>query len=597
MHKIFQVNIGEETLVEISQRFFVYAVKNRIEFLLLCAFCFALFIENPSTDYVQNSMAVICVYLAIIFSIIKKDAMAMLSKYAPAPAFVIGWICMLVIYCFVSPVVTLALMYTSSFAFIPLLIMSGFMRSINIVFLLTLLRTFSVLVAIHCIIDFIATGERSSFFVIDPNFIGGILGFFFVGYFFEFVNKKLSYIKANLFCSLLIGVGMATTQSRSALLLTVFVILLLMVFSKQGCFRKRIRAASMLLLVVVVSWVLVITIASLRGNSSLAQGRINSATHSMSARIEIWAASVKMFQEAPVLGKGLGSFHSFYPEYRTEFSTTGTFVHNDYLQFFTEGGGLLGVFYLLVCAGFCYMFIQRLRRVDVESLAFDECRSKLAVQCGTLLLLAQAGVNFIFYLAGSSLLLAVGFMSMATKSSHNAVCCNLEVPPKKLFGLAVKFFVIIFCAAGIVFNLSVWISSSSAEKSTVLTRIGLKLPEKYISSLEMHLNVNPFIHRPLIPLSENAILTVGSKMTILEKEKLKQRMVEYYYRTKEHHNLRCLNKLLAADFVGEFPNEQARLMEGTRDEILAQAYAEQPKCELYYSLLIGGPAPSGVQGK
>lgn len=594
MRKVFNASIGEETLVGICQRFYKYVVNNRIELLLLCAFCFALFIKNPSVDYVQNTVAAICVYLAVILSIVKKDVEVIYNKYISA--FVIAWICMLVIYSFFSPVVTLALMYTLFLVFIPLFVLAGHTKAINITFLLTILRIFSIIVAIHCVVDFVATGKRSSFFVIDPNFMGGILGFFFVGYFFEFINKKLSYNKVHLFCSLLLGVGMATTQSRSTLLLVVFVILLLMVFSKQACVRKRIRAAGTLLLVIVVSWIMVISVASLRGNSSLAQERINSANHSMNIRVEIWAASIKMFQEKPLFGKGVGSFYSFYPEYRTESISTGTFVHNDYLQFFTEGGVFLGGFYLVVCVGFCYIFIRRLRKDNAESLAFDQYRSSIALQCGTLLLLAQAGVNFIFYIAGSSLLLATGFMSLAAKSPCKVICRNLE-KSQNTFSTVVKIFAIVLCVVGIIYNLSVWSSSHSAEKKTILTRIGLKLSEKDISALEMHLNVNPFIHRPLIPLSESAILTVGSKMTALEKEKLKQRMIEYFYRTLEHRNLRCLNKLVAADFVGEFPNEQGLLMEGTRDEILAQAYAQQPKCELYYSLLIGGPAPTGMLKK
>ncbi len=593
MQRNFKANMRQGVLVKPGQKFFSQILKNRIEVILLFAFCFALFVENPSVDYVQNSVVAICVYLALILSAVKKNTEEIRSR--AVPIFIIIWVCILITYCLISPVISLALIYTSFLVFIPLFIAAGLMQSINVVFLLKLLRIFSIFVAAHCIIEYIMTGERSSFFVIDPNFIGGILGFFFIGYFFEFINKKLSSIKAHLLCSLLIGVGMATTLSRSSFLLTVFVIIFLIVISNQVCIRKRIYAAVIQLLVFVVSWGVLITITSLRGGT-VVQERMSSGSHSMSARIEIWAASVKMFQEAPVFGKGLGSFHSYYPEYRTEFSTVGTFVHNDYLQFFTEGGVLLGSFYLFIGAGFCYVFIRRLRKIDTESLAFDQYRSSIALQCGTLLLLAQAGVNFIFYIAGSSLLLATGFMSLAAKSPYKVICRNLE-KSQNTFSTVVKFFAIVLCVVGIIYNLSVWSSSHSAEKKTILTRIGLKLSEKDISALEMHLNVNPFIHRPLIPLSESAILTVGSKMTALEKEKLKQRMIEYFYRTLEHRNLRCLNKLLAADFVGEFPNEQGVLMEGTRDEILAQAYAQQPKCELYYSLLIGDPVPTGMLKK
>ena len=58
-------------------------------------------------------------------------------------------------------------------------------------------------------------------------------------------------------------------------------------------------------------------------------------------RLHIDRDGWRMFTARPLLGWGLGTFPSFYPQYRTFY--TNTFInqaHNDYLQFLVEMGGL-----------------------------------------------------------------------------------------------------------------------------------------------------------------------------------------------------------------------------------------------------------------
>ena len=581
-HGIFEVDLFDGSLKGVALATLGFFKKFHLELLFVLAYLIALTVKNPSADYFNNSVSVVCVLLIALLATIKRRLYFGTNAIGFMMLF---WLGLLIALCVISPTVNFSLIYASFLCFIPLFVLSGVFKCLNIKVLYLWLKLITALIALYCIYEFVLTGERANFFVIDPNFVGGVLGFIFVGMFFELLsvtNKQGCLLTAVL--SFVVAAGMAATQSRSALIFSILIIVLLTICLRKFGYKRRVIAALVLIFMLGLSWYGIELLTMATEGKSLIEDRVNSAGRSIGARFDIWDASVRMFLDAPVLGKGLGSFYTFYPDYRTEFLTTGTFAHNDYLQFFSEGGIVLGGFYIVISFIYFIFFVRNLLRCCSGDIENNQSRNSFGIQAGALLLMAQGGVNFVFYIAGSSLLLALGFSAVFQDKSQK------ELKSNNKFGVMMGGSVVIVIALFIVFSASVWWSSSAAKNANIHTKLALKLSEETINNLEMHVELNPFIYRPLMPLSENAILSVGSKMSDDERKILKARMAKYYKLTSKHMNLRCLSGLLAAEFAAEFPEEKG-LAPGTKEQILQQTYEKQPKCELYYNLLIGPPVP------
>ena len=588
MLRLFTEDIVQGSLKDLALIILRYISKHFAEITILFALVVALTIKNPGADYAKNSFAVICVLLLSVYSLFKnKDG----KQNAVVEWIAFAWLALLLVNSLLAPLVTFPLIYASFLAFIPLLVSSRLFSSLDLELLYKWLKVLAVLIAAFCLHQLWSTGERANFLVIDPNFVGGILGFFFIAFYFEFLEApSRKKIILSLLLSVIIAFGIAATKSRSALVLIVFSCFLYAFLLRNFELKKRVFVALGLLVIIFAAWSVIEFIAVASGEESVIASRVATAGSSMGVRFEIWEAAFHMFMDDPVWGKGLGSFYTFYPEYRTELFTAGTFAHNDYLQFFSEGGVFLGVFYLLLCFGYFVVFAKNLWQENISTVGDRKNRCHIAVQAGTLFLMAQAGVNFIFYIAGSSLLLALGFSSLAYTYANEQVSGQTSKNDLSIWGKLPRVFAAIFAVIFIAFNASLWFSSSAAFDANILTKLNLKLTEEQVADLEMHVDLNPFIYRPLMPLSENALLSVGGEMSKDERLLLKQRMVKYYNLTAKHLNLRCLNGLLAADFAAEFPEEKG-LMPGTREQILQQTYEVNSKCELYYDLLIGSPVP------
>src|SRR5206468_401819 len=69
------------------------------------------------------------------------------------------------------------------------------------------------------------------------------------------------------------------------------------------------------------------------------------------SRATIWQDTVKMIRDYPILGAGLGTYHTIYPTYAHTENLFGLdYAHNDYLQILAEGGilgGLITVWFIV----------------------------------------------------------------------------------------------------------------------------------------------------------------------------------------------------------------------------------------------------------
>jgi len=79
-------------------------------------------------------------------------------------------------------------------------------------------------------------------------------------------------------------------------------------------------------------------------NGSVSSGLLSrsaSAAGNMEERVRYWKSALKMFQDSPIVGQGLGSWESIIWKFRANDEDLSTATHNDFLQALAEGGLLL----------------------------------------------------------------------------------------------------------------------------------------------------------------------------------------------------------------------------------------------------------------
>ena len=130
-------------------------------------------------------------------------------------------------------------------------------------------------------------------------------------------------------------------------------------------------------------------------------------------RFSMWRAALDIWAERPLVGVGPGTFNLHYPRFHetVDDHTTGSFVHNDYLQFLAEGGPLLLGFLLLFTGYLIFHLIDstwRLWRGDRTQL------ESLVLVVGMGAVLVQGLMNFPLYLIQVQMLMGLAFARLVT---------------------------------------------------------------------------------------------------------------------------------------------------------------------------------------
>lgn len=157
-------------------------------------------------------------------------------------------------------------------------------------------------------------------------------------------------------------------------------------------------------------------------------------------RLSMWEAGIKLFKEYPLTGSGNGTFGAHYARLRqpADMGTTGSFVHNDYIQAFAEGGIVLGSLLL----GLVIVLLRQLAiSTHLLTVGKDEGAfgiTGLTVAMGTVLV--HALMNFALHHL-SSMILMGAFLAVLVRHSGAIV----ERPPLPIRPLLMK---IVFGLAG-----------------------------------------------------------------------------------------------------------------------------------------------------
>jgi hypothetical protein len=146
------------------------------------------------------------------------------------------------------------------------------------------------------------------------------------------------------------------------------------------------------------------------GGATLADRFSHMATNSETSiaqmdqpRWRLMSSTWTMIQDHPWLGTGLGSFQYLYPKYRNPLETISSsgWVHNDYLQFWQEGGLVLIVLLLCLVGWTVSRTWLDLKNPEQQSL------ERLGYLTAILALLLHALVNFMIYFSFVAVMLGL----------------------------------------------------------------------------------------------------------------------------------------------------------------------------------------------
>jgi len=80
------------------------------------------------------------------------------------------------------------------------------------------------------------------------------------------------------------------------------------------------------------------------------------------SRATMWNETIKIIRDHPILGTGLGTYHTVYPSYATTENLFGLdYAHNDYLQILADGGavgGVIAAWFIIVIFSNVYRGLQ-----------------------------------------------------------------------------------------------------------------------------------------------------------------------------------------------------------------------------------------------
>lgn len=188
-------------------------------------------------------------------------------------------------------------------------------------------------------------------------------------------DKRIFYI----FAAVIMGIAVIFTSSRGGMIsllgVTGFVILTIFLQKRKDAsddldedepesnFRRNIFlfGGGLSFLLILFGSVLL-----LGADESLVRGigLANPQNDITSGRTHFWNVALQIFKDHPIIGAGLGSFGTAYPNYDT---WNGTFrvenAHNDYLQILADAG-ILG---FLCVVSFVYLFFKQTLRIIAET--------------------------------------------------------------------------------------------------------------------------------------------------------------------------------------------------------------------------------------
>lgn len=341
--------------------------------LVTAAFCLRL---SPLVTGQRSTVAVDHVVLALFLALL---LLLVYTSTLPKNSLVIGW-----------RLATFALVFAVCF---------GIARE-RWLFALGLFLLTGAVSAAWGVIEFFATGTRANGPVVDPSTWGSTQNLYFFALAAVYLGADSSSLRRWQEILIIAGLALfalASCAAYSRVGTAIFFSAIVFVVALAVFRRPLRRRASIIAVVAVVSLLAVSGRATVDEATGHSEGyTLDLESFGWSQRFLMWESALDIYAEFPVFGSGPGTFKLHYPRHRSpdELSNSGNYVHNDYIQFLSEGGPLLLVFLLAFAGWLTWLLLRKTLQVvngaddDVESLV-------LVVALGTAL--AHALVNFPLY--------------------------------------------------------------------------------------------------------------------------------------------------------------------------------------------------------
>jgi O-antigen ligase len=227
------------------------------------------------------------------------------------------------------------------------------------------------------IAEFVSTGRRADGPLIDPNLWCAINNLLFFGVLAAYLSED-RHRPIYLVLLLVFSAASFVAYSRVGTLVfgAAFVFAVVLLATKVDVRQRILLAIGM----VFTSFILVYGSADLEQATSHSEGyTLDTRVQGWSQRLSMWRSAVEIYQEYPVFGTGPGTYKVHYPRFRdaNDMTNSGNFVHNDYLQFLSEGGPLLLAF-LVALVLFLLVRLVRLS-IRIRQCAAPQVREVLLI--------------------------------------------------------------------------------------------------------------------------------------------------------------------------------------------------------------------------
>ena len=257
----------------------------------------------------------------------------------------------------------------------------------------------------------------------NPNFASALLAIFLVVVFPQIFNSKISpIIRLTALISSTMSISAIISSDSRQGLLTFAIGILFYLTVKVYVRRKKLGICLILLN-------LIITTVSILG--MLQYGPLKSYLYkdSISVRGFYWRAALEMFQSHPLFGVGLDRYGAFFKSYREPeyslkygYQINSNNAHNLYLQFFSTGGLLLGLSYLLLNISVFVISLKLIRNSlgDTREVALILLSAWLAFQAQSIISIDSIGLSIWGWLiSGALLALARSTHTPSSQQIHN----------------------------------------------------------------------------------------------------------------------------------------------------------------------------------
>ena len=168
-----------------------------------------------------------------------------------------------------------------------------------------------------------------------------------------------------------------------------------------------------------------------------------------SGRHYLWDAAWRMYQDKPVLGWGIGTYHWLYPQYRSaEYGELGQFAHNDYLQYLMELGPL-GLLLILVFTGAVFIQVWRIPQQVVNR---PERLEMLGYAAACIAFLIHTGLTFHFYQAAMLIIFGLYLGLMSQDLSTRQFVAKRKIMRQRCFVGLVSLCLLCIVSLGTLFS-------------------------------------------------------------------------------------------------------------------------------------------------